>query len=139
MSAFEGAPSALDPHVLADLRRVFAGVARPALGAVVDDFLESGPRRLNEIAEAVARRDVEASCWAAQALAGAARLLGAQGLADLCVTLEETAQAQSWAQLHALLDGLTVQHDQVRHLVEDEFGAAARSVAKPRHAPEGED
>jgi HPt (histidine-containing phosphotransfer) domain-containing protein len=130
----------LDPHALAELRRVFAGAARPALAAIVHDFLESGPRRLREIADALGRRDVEALCWAAQALAGAARLLGARELAEACSTLEDAGRDGSWAHLPALADALAARHDQVRRLVEDEFGMALESgAAQPRHASEGED
>lgn len=133
-------PPALDPRALAELRQVFAGPARPALAALVDDFLESGPRRLSEIDEALKRQDADALCWAAQALAGPARLLGARELAEACAALENAGREGSWRRLRALADLLAVQHDQVRNLVEDEFGVAARpGAAQPTGVPEGED
>lgn len=102
LGASGGADDALDPAVLADLRR--RGVRNPALlQAIISAFQGEGPALLTAMRAAAAEGSATKLRSAAHALKGAAAAVGARRLADLCVELETMGRAGGVAGAEALL------------------------------------
>src|SRR5262249_16815644 len=81
-----GAPPALPPSH--PLRGLEAHAGPRALAEVIDVFLQSIPRRLDDLRQAHGRGDPESIRALAHSLKGASAQIGARGMADLCVQVE---------------------------------------------------
>lgn len=116
-----GGPGALDPDVLADLRRLSAESGNPAfLTQLANIFLTNAPARLATIGEAVARQDGPTIEAAAHTLRSNCGMLGAMRLSECCRDLEEAGAARAFDRAAALLADaereLALVVDEVRNL-----------------------
>jgi PAS domain S-box-containing protein len=95
-------PSTLAPsHPL----RVLEAHAGPrALAEVIDVFLQTIPRRLDDLRHAHAKGDADSIRAVAHSLKGASAQIGARGMADLCVQIEAVVRS---GDVSALADRLT--------------------------------
>jgi signal transduction histidine kinase/DNA-binding response OmpR family regulator len=89
MDADPAATGVLDPEVLEQLRADLGGTAM--LRDVIGTFLARTPRALATLADAAARRDLDAIRQAAHTLKGTSAILGARVLAEQCAQLEGLA------------------------------------------------
>jgi HPt (histidine-containing phosphotransfer) domain-containing protein len=113
----------LDEHALEDLQRLFAGEhERRLLLAVLDE----GPRRLEDMRVGLRLRDPESLSWNADALHGAAELVGARRLATLCTRLAEAARCAQWEQAAGLVGDLSHEYADVRLRLEAELRRSVR-------------
>lgn len=113
----------LDEHALEDLQRLFAGEhERRLLLAVMDE----GPRRLEDMRAGLRARDPESLSWNADALRGAAELVGARRLATLCTRLAEAARCAQWEQAAELVGELGHEYAGVRSRLETELRRSVR-------------
>jgi two-component system, sensor histidine kinase and response regulator len=67
------------------------------LVSTIDSFLQHAPQRLQSLADALGRGDLEQTTWAAHSLRGSCGTVGALGLAQACARLETEAAAGSVA------------------------------------------
>lgn len=107
----------LDVSALAELQRLFAGGERPLLG----DVLGVGPQRLADMRDGLGQRDPDALCWAAEALRGGAKLVGARRLSDLCARLADAARRCVWDDARVLIEALDAEYARVRSRLEREL------------------
>jgi HPt (histidine-containing phosphotransfer) domain-containing protein len=61
--------------------------------STIDSFLDHVPLRLQELADAIRRGDLEEMAWAAHGLRGSCGTVGAMGLVRACARLEAEASA----------------------------------------------
>jgi CheY-like chemotaxis protein len=88
---------------------------------VLEVFLQSTPRRLEEMHEAVARGDGAVLRALAHSVKGAAAQLGLQGMTDLCGQIEALAEEPSLAGADRTLQSLDRDYRSVRTLLEQEL------------------
>jgi PAS domain S-box-containing protein len=101
--------SATTPSTLAashPLRVLEAHAGPRALAEVIDVFLQTIPRRLDDLRQAHARVDVDSIRALAHSLKGASAQIGARGMADLCVQIEAVVRGGEVTALGDLLGAL---------------------------------
>ncbi len=87
--------------------RVLESHAGPrALAEVIDVFLQSIPRRLDDLRQAHARAEPDAIRALAHSLKGASAQIGARGMADLCVQIEAVVRSGDLGAVADLLSRL---------------------------------
>ncbi len=100
----------LDPHILANLRRLRDGSdegGTGVLGQLLKMFCEETPAQLEALRQAVAAGDATRLHRVAHSLRGAAANLGALELTRLCGALEQLGRAGTTAGAEQYLAGLT--------------------------------
>lgn len=90
----------LDDEIIAQMARL---LDRPGIAQVLEVFLDTLPRMLDELEDTVSRGDAAAARTAAHALKGSAATLGARRVAAHAAELEAHARAGSLAQAGALM------------------------------------
>ncbi len=115
---------AVDEDALGDLQRLFASEHEARL---LRSVLGDGPRRLADMRVALTARDVDALGWAAEALRGAAELVGARPLSALCVRLAREARAGNWELAQGLVGALDEEYASVRTRLEAELRRGRRA------------
>jgi len=120
-------PSALpSSHPL----RVLESHAGPrAMAEVIDVFLQTIPRRLDDLRQAHARADVESIRALAHSLKGASAQIGARGMADLCVQIEAVVRGGEVSALGELLTALEADYAVVSASLREERRRVAGQVA----------
>ena len=120
-------PSALpSSHPL----RVLESHAGPrAMAEVIDVFLQTIPRRLDDLRQAHARADVESIRALAHSLKGASAQIGARGMADLCVQIEAVVRGGEVSALGELLTALETDYAVVSASLREERRRVAGQVA----------
>ena len=87
--------------------RVLEAHAGPrALGEVIDVFLQTIPRRLDDLRQAHLRGDSDAIRAVSHSLKGASAQIGARGMADICVQVESAVRNGDVSSLAELLTAL---------------------------------
>lgn len=84
--------SLLDMNVVAELRDVMG----EQFGFLCERYIADAGQRLEAMAAAVAAKDVDTLRAQAHSLKGASANLGALGLADMCLAMEQLAKTGSW-------------------------------------------
>ena len=84
---------AIDPSVIAELRRLQSPSDPNLLTKVIDLFIEETPKRLAAIRAALEQSEPNAVAREAHALKGSSSHLGARRMSDLCEILEEQERA----------------------------------------------
>jgi two-component system sensor histidine kinase/response regulator len=118
-------PSTLSPsHPL----RVLEAHAGPrALAEVIDVFLQTIPRRLDDLRQAHARGDAESIRAVTHSLKGASAQIGARGMADICVQIEAVVRGGDVSALGELLTAL-----------EADYAAVSASLREERRRVSGQ-
>jgi PAS domain S-box-containing protein len=112
-------PSSSLPH--SHPLRVLESHAGPrALAEVIDVFLQTIPRRLEDLRQAQLRGDADAMRALAHSLKGASAQIGARGMADLCVQIESVVRGGDVGTLPALVAALEAEYATVAVLLRDE-------------------
>jgi HPt (histidine-containing phosphotransfer) domain-containing protein len=119
--------SGVDEVALADLQRLFAADQEQRLLAAV---LGGFPRRLADMRAALGQHDAETLSWGADALRGAADLVGARRLGGLCTRLADTARSGGWEEAGELVEALDREYSDVRLRLEAELQRGHRSDEK---------
>jgi PAS domain S-box-containing protein len=110
--------------------RVLEAHAGPrALAEVIDVFLQTIPRRLDDLRQAQARGDADSIRALAHSLKGASAQIGARGMADLCVQIEAVVRGGDMAALGDLLTALESDYAVVSSSLRDERRRVAGQVA----------
>jgi PAS domain S-box-containing protein len=110
--------------------RVLEAHAGPhALAEVIDVFLQTIPRRLDDLRQAHARADTDSIRALAHSLKGASAQIGARGMADLCVQIEAVVRGGDVAALGDLLTALESDYAVVSSSLRDERRRVAGQVA----------
>jgi HPt (histidine-containing phosphotransfer) domain-containing protein len=105
MSTQPGSEPALDPSVIADLRRAQLEYGNPEfIAQLVALFQANAPARLALIREAVAARDSATLGHTAHTLKSNCGMLGARTLSGMCARLEAYGDAAAPEDAAALLD-----------------------------------
>lgn len=99
------APAALDPQALAALADMVGGDT-DALAGLFDLFVANADGTVAEMAEALARRDLQSVAMLGHRLKSSARTIGATAVADACLGIERAASLAEAAPLHAGLPAL---------------------------------
>jgi PAS domain S-box-containing protein len=122
-----GTPSTLSPsHPL----RVLEAHAGPrALAEVIDVFLQTIPRRLDDLRQAQARGDAESVRAVTHSLKGASAQIGARGMADLCVQIEAVVRGGDVTGLGDLLTALEADYAAVSASLREERRRVSGQVA----------
>jgi PAS domain S-box-containing protein len=120
-------PSTLSPsHPL----RVLEAHAGPrALAEVIDVFLQTIPRRLDDLRQAHARGDAESIRAVTHSLKGASAQIGARGMADICVQIEAIVRGGDVAALGDLLTALEADYAAVSASLREERRRVSGQVA----------
>jgi signal transduction histidine kinase/DNA-binding NarL/FixJ family response regulator len=101
--------------------RVLEAHAGPrALGEVIDVFLQTIPRRLDDLRQAHARGDADAIRAVSHSLKGASAQIGARGMADICVQVEAVVRSGDVSGLADLLTALEADYAVVSASLRDE-------------------
>ncbi len=119
--------SGVDEGALAELQRLFAAEQEERLLAAV---LGEVPRRLADMRTALQQGDAEALSWGADALRGAADLVGARRLGGLCTRLADAARSGGWEEAGELVGALDREYSDVRLRLEAELQRGHRSDEK---------
>jgi PAS domain S-box-containing protein len=110
--------------------RVLEAHAGPrALAEVIDVFLQTIPRRLDDLRQAHARADVDSIRALAHSLKGASAQIGARGMADLCVQIEAVVRGGEVTALGELLTALESDYAVVSASLREERRRVAGQVA----------
>jgi len=110
--------------------RVLEAHAGPrALAEVIDVFLQTIPRRLDDLRQAHARADVDSIRALAHSLKGASAQIGARGMADLCVQIEAVVRGGEVTALGELLTELESDYAVVSASLREERRRVAGQVA----------
>jgi len=109
--------------------RVLEAHAGPrALAEVIDVFLQTIPRRLDDLRQAHKRGDSEAIRAVAHSLKGASAQIGARGMADLCVQIDAAVRASEQSTLGHLLTALEADYATVSASLREERRRVASQV-----------
>ena len=81
---------------------------------LIDSFQQDTASRLQRLHEAVARFDADRVKAEAHSVRGAARQMGAEGLAELCRAVEAGAPQRNWPELEDQVNRADVQFAEVR-------------------------
>jgi HPt (histidine-containing phosphotransfer) domain-containing protein len=110
--------------------RVLEAHAGPrALAEVIDVFLQTIPRRLDDLRQAQARLDADSVRALAHSLKGASAQIGARGIADLCVQIEAVVRGGDVSALGDLLTALEADYAVVSASLREERRRVAGQVA----------
>ncbi|HEV7499075.1 MAG TPA: PAS domain S-box protein, partial [Vicinamibacteria bacterium] len=110
--------------------RVLEAHAGPrALGEIIDVFLQTIPRRLDDLRQAHARGDADAIRAVAHSLKGASAQIGARGMADICVQVEAVVRSGDVSALSDLLTELEADYAVVSASLRDERRRVAGQVS----------
>jgi CheY-like chemotaxis protein len=110
--------------------RVLESHAGPrALAEVIDVFLQTIPRRLDDLRQAHARADVDSIRALAHSLKGASAQIGARGMADICVQIEAVVRGGEVSALGELLTALEADYAVVSASLREERRRVAGQVA----------
>jgi PAS domain S-box-containing protein len=108
--------------------RVLEAHAGPrALAEVIDVFLQTIPRRLDDLRQAQARGDADSIRAVTHSLKGASAQIGARGMADICVQIEALVRGGDVAALGDLLTAL-----------ESDYAAVSASLREERRRVSGQ-
>jgi PAS domain S-box-containing protein len=124
--------SAATPSTLAashPLRVLEAHAGPRALAEVIDVFLQTIPRRLDDLRQAHARVDVDSIRALAHSLKGASAQIGARGMADLCVQIEAVVRGGEVTALGDLLSALEADYAVVSASLREERRRVSGQVA----------
>jgi PAS domain S-box-containing protein len=111
--------------------RVLEAHAGPrALAEVIDVFLQTIPRRLDDLRQAHGRRDVDSIRALAHSLKGASAQIGARGMADICVQIEALVRGGDTSALGDLLTSLEADYGVVSASLREERRRVSGQVAK---------
>jgi len=101
--------------------RVLEAHAGPrALAEVIDVFLQTIPRRLEDLRQALGRSDTDSIRALAHSLKGASAQIGARWMADLCVQLEAIVRGGEMSAVGELLSRLEADYAVVSAALRDE-------------------
>ena len=110
--------------------RVLEAHAGPrALAEVIDVFLQTIPRRLDDLRQAHARGDAESIRAVTHSLKGASAQIGARGMADICVQIEGVVRDGDVAGLGELLTALEADYAVVSASLREERRRVSGQVA----------
>lgn len=101
--------SVLDEGVIAELREVMGD----QFGVLCERYAVDAKQRLTAMAIAIVEQDADALRGQAHSLKGASANLGAMVLAQLCLTMEQLAEAASWNEARSHLQQLEQTCEQV--------------------------
>jgi two-component system sensor histidine kinase/response regulator len=120
-------PSTLAPsHPL----RVLEAHAGPrALAEVIDVFLQTIPRRLDDLRQAHGRGDGDSIRALTHSLKGASAQIGARGMADICVQIEAVVRSGDASTLGDLLTSLEADYAVVSASLREERRRVSGQVA----------
>jgi HPt (histidine-containing phosphotransfer) domain-containing protein len=107
-------PAPLDHEALAHLRALQKGSAQDIFGKVIRNYLNTAPRLLQTLQEAVTRDDAAALRKAAHTLKSSSASLGALTLAVLCKDLEGMGRTNNIANAATVLSALASEYEAVR-------------------------
>jgi CheY-like chemotaxis protein/HPt (histidine-containing phosphotransfer) domain-containing protein len=112
---------AAENHARLDLPKLLGhlGGDRQVLGSMVTIFLETGPRTLAKIREAVAAGDPKGVAAAAHAIRGSAGIFGATALAELCLQIENLGEAGELAAVTGVLREFEAELGEVTALMKE--------------------
>ncbi|AFY37539.1 multi-sensor hybrid histidine kinase [[Leptolyngbya] sp. PCC 7376] len=103
----------LDEQVWQNLLEM-AGIEKYSLiDDMVATYLEDSQQNIQKISETIASKSAEGLYFAAHALKGSSRYLGAQALSDQCFTLEKCAKAEDFAQAEILGPNILKEYETV--------------------------
>jgi len=125
--------TAATPSTLAlshPLRVLEAHAGPRALAEVIDVFLQTIPRRLDDLRQAHGRGDVDSIRALAHSLKGASAQIGARGMADICVQIESLVRGGDTAGLGDLLTSLEGDYAVVSASLREERRRVSGQVAK---------
>jgi PAS domain S-box-containing protein len=109
--------------------RVLEAHAGPrALAEVIDVFLQTIPRRLDDLRQAHKRGDADAIRAVAHSLKGASAQIGARGMADLCVQIDAAVRGSELTTLGHLLTALDADYATVSASLREERRRVASQV-----------
>jgi CheY-like chemotaxis protein/HPt (histidine-containing phosphotransfer) domain-containing protein len=117
--------ASLDQNALKAIRELDAGGAAGLLEQVVALYLEASPPLLVQIEQGLASGNADSVRMAAHTLKSSSANLGAQGLAQMCATLEHAARSGGLAGHAAAPAQIRREFDAVRRALERETGKAA--------------
>jgi CheY-like chemotaxis protein/HPt (histidine-containing phosphotransfer) domain-containing protein len=100
------------------LRAVQPRGGRDMVAELIAMFLEDTSPRLTALREALRRSDARAFTHAAHSLKGSCATIGAKRMAALCAVLEQRAHQGRLEALETVLDGLAVEFQRVRQVLE---------------------
>jgi PAS domain S-box-containing protein len=110
--------------------RVLEAHAGPrALAEVIDVFLQTIPRRLDDLRQAHVRLDVDSVRALAHSLKGASAQIGARGMADLCVQIEAVVRGGDVSGLGDILTALEADYAVVSASLREERRRVSGQVA----------
>ena len=110
----EPRPDALDASVIRRLQGLGEATGQDLMGQLVPLFLADADERVDELREALRRRDAGAVARAAHTLSGSGANLGATELARLCATLSMPAAAADPTYSTTLFDRIELELGRVR-------------------------
>ncbi|MFO1424594.1 MAG: response regulator [Candidatus Competibacteraceae bacterium] len=108
------APSPLARSALDQIRALQRPGAPDLLGKIIGLYLESSPKLLRQMREAVTAEDGEALRQAAHSLKSSSANLGATQLAAVCKELEQRGRDRRWANSIELLRQLEIRYQHAR-------------------------
>src|SRR5260221_10123308 len=125
--------TAATPSTLAvshPLRVLEAHAGPRALAEVIDVFLQTIPRRLDDLRQAHAPRDLDSIRALAHSLKGASAQIGARGMADICVQIESLVRGGDTSALGGLLTSLEADYAVVSASLREERRRGSGQVPK---------
>ena len=121
--------AALDPAVVAGLRRLADAAGGEVLDELAELFARDTPQRLTTLRRAVADGDTHTLTETAHALRGSAANLGATTMVRLCQQLEHQANSGNRQAVAELLARLEALHPRVAQAVSTTLAAGMTAVA----------
>ena len=103
----------IDAQVWQNLLEMAGAEKYSLIDDMVATYLEDSQQNVEKIREAIAAKSSESLYFAAHALKGASRYLGAQQLSDFCLTLERYAKAEDFSQAETLAPIVIQQYEAV--------------------------
>jgi HPt (histidine-containing phosphotransfer) domain-containing protein len=100
-----------------------------ALAEVIDVFLQTIPRRLDDLRQALGRGDADSIRALAHSLKGASAQIGARGMADICVQIEALVRGGDLSRLGDLLTALEADYATVSASLREERRRVSGQVA----------
>lgn len=113
----------IDQAVLEELRELGGADDPDFLASLIQQFLQDVPQHLESIQQAQEQQDAQALHRAAHALKGSSRNMGARGLADLCMVLEEFGQTGQLREVQPVYDQLRSEYRKVEKMLQEEIGS----------------
>jgi signal transduction histidine kinase/DNA-binding NarL/FixJ family response regulator/HPt (histidine-containing phosphotransfer) domain-containing protein len=116
-SLANGLTSHIDQAALDQIRALRRPGRPNLLLRLLDDYLETTPKRLDDLAVAIAKNDLRSASSVAHSLKSISATLGATLLARSLGRLEEAARTQQAEIARAEADGLATEYDNVRSVL----------------------